>query len=257
MKKLFLLLFIPLISCLGEDNESISSETIATEEPAELQVNQHTLTFTFGDGKDTSFNQIRYLALGDSYTIGTGLEISESWPYQLSELISKNKNEEVYSKVIAQRGITTDELSLLVENTIITEEFDFISIQIGVNDQFRGESSDQFEKKFVELISKIKALDSLKNALIFVVSIPDWGNTPFGINFDQNKISSEIDIFNKALRRLCNTYNIKFINITDISRISPIDDTLVTNDGLHPSGKMYGLWVEKILPAIDSLIVVN
>ena len=76
MKKLLLLLFIPLISCLGEDNESISSETIATEEPAELQVNQHTLTFTFGDGKDTSFNQIRYLALGDSYTIGTGLEIS-------------------------------------------------------------------------------------------------------------------------------------------------------------------------------------
>ena len=256
-KLLIVLLIIPLISCSDEDVESISLNTVAREEPAEVQVTQDTLTFTFSEGMDASLNQIRYLALGDSYTIGSGLEISESWPYQLSELISKNESEEVYSKVIAQGGITTGELSLLVENTIMEKEFNLISIQIGVNDQFRGDSPSQFKEKFTELISKIRVLDSLRNARIFVVSIPDWGSTPFGINFDQNKISNEIDQFNKTLRRICNTNNIKFINITGISRISPTDDSLVTNDGLHPSGKMYGLWVQKIMHDINSLIVVN
>jgi len=258
MKKLFLFLLFSLIfSCSVEDDESIYSNTVSTEDTAEVQVTHYIPTFTFGEGMDTSFNQIKYLALGDSYTIGSGVEIIESWPYQLSKLISQNKSTEVYSKVIAQNGITTNELSLLVDNTIIDEEFNLISIQIGVNDQFKGESPSQFEEKFAELISKIKALDSLKSALIFVVSIPDWGSTPFGISFDQNKISNEIDLFNGTLSRLCNTYNIKFINITDISRISPTDYTLVTNDNLHPSGKMYGLWVERIMPAIESLIVVN
>ena len=256
-KAYIFILFILFISCSDEDVESISLNTVAREEPAEVQVTQDTLTFTFSEGMDASLNQIRYLALGDSYTIGSGVEIIESWPYQLSELISQNKSTEVYSKVIAQNGITTNELSLLVDNTIIDEEFNLISIQIGVNDQFKGESPSQFEEKFAELISKIKALDSLKSALIFVVSIPDWGSTPFGISFDQNKISNEIDLFNGTLSRLCNTYNIKFINVTDISRISPTDYTLVTNDNLHPSGKMYGLWVERIMPAIESLIVVN
>jgi|TARA_B100000780_G_scaffold67152_1_gene44360 lysophospholipase L1-like esterase len=256
-KLLFVLLFVTLVSCSGEDVESTSLDTVATEDPSEVQETQPNHTVTFGERNDNSFNQIRYLALGDSYTIGSGVELSESWPYKLSELISKKKSEEVYSKVIARHGITTGELSLLLENKLVEDKFNLISIQVGVNDQFKGNTSDQFAEKFAELISNIKALDSLRSALIFVVSIPDWGSTPFGINFDQNKISSEIDLFNRTLRRLCNTYNIKFINITDISRISPTDYTLVTNDGLHPSGKMYSLWIDKILPVIDSLIVVN
>ena len=194
--------------------------------------------------------EIKHLALGDSYTVGEGVPYEESWPAQLAAALTDALQIPVGTKVIAETGMATAELQqrFSAENT--TNSYNLITLQIGVNDQFRGNSIATFQTDFKKLLQEVVAFNQGVTSEILVISIPDWGVTPFGTNWDQVKIRREIDQFNGILKTVCTQNAIRFIDITEVSRSSDSDWSLVTQDGLHPSAKMYERWVRKMLPEI-------
>ncbi len=193
---------------------------------------------------------VRYLAIGDSYTVGEGLETSQSWPSQLKRKLLENGVEEVELTVIAATGYTTREVTQLVNTATFNKPFDIISIQVGVNNQYRGESVTQFGEELEDMFQTIASNYYLKDAKQVVVSIPDWGATPFGSSYDRVQIAIEINQFNGLKRNTAEAKAVPFINITDISRTNPDDPELVASDGLHPSELMYSYWVERIFPVV-------
>ena len=197
---------------------------------------------------------VRYLAIGDSYTVGEGLETSKSWPYQLKRKLVENGVEEVELTVVAATGYTTREVTQLVNTTTFNKPFDIISIQIGVNNQYRGESVAQFGEELEDLFQTIASNFYLKDAKQFVVSIPDWGATPFGSSYDRVQIAIEINQYNGLKRNIAEARAAPFINITDISRTNPDASELVVLDGLHPSELMYSYWIERIFPVVKQLV---
>ena len=205
----------------------------------------------------TPINEIRFLALGDSYTVGEGVPYEESWPAQLGEVLTANLQIPVTTTVLAETGMTTAELNDRFQNSDLEANFNLISLQIGVNDQFRGYRPEIFQADFERLLQTIIQFNKGVTSSIFVVSIPDWGYTPFGTNWDQEKIRIEIDQFNLIAKGICARHLVRFVDITPISRASDSDWSLVVQDGLHPSAKMYGQWVNKMLPEVRELIQAN
>ena len=198
--------------------------------------------------------KMSYLALGDSYTIGESVEESLRWPVQLSRGLSKEGIEIEDPRIIATTGWTTDELKAAIEEAKITEEYDLVSLLIGVNNQYRGYPFDQYEKEFEELLQMALKFAGNKTNRVFVVSIPDYGVTPFGQKKDPLKIAAELDQYNAKAKELSEDKGIVFINITDISKKALNDSSLVASDQLHPSGKMYTQWVERISPSVKALL---
>lgn len=198
--------------------------------------------------------KMSYLALGDSYTIGESVEESLRWPVQLSRGFSKEGIEIEDPRIIATTGWTTDELKAAIEEAKITEEYDLVSLLIGVNNQYRSYPFDQYEKEFEELLQMALKFAGNKTNRVFVVSIPDYGVTPFGQKKDPLKIAAELDQYNAKAKELSEDKGIVFINITDISKKALNDSSLVASDQLHPSGKMYTQWVERISPSVKALL---
>lgn len=189
-----------------------------------------------------------YLALGDSYTIGESVAEEDRFPIQLVRRL----NEAGYSisnpKIIAKTGWTTDELmAAIVQEHIEDQTFDMVSLLIGVNNQYRGRDVEVYRREFTELVSRaVKfARNNVKN--VFVVSIPDWGMTPFGKKSPKQNISQNINLFNKVNKEVCIKMGILYIDITPDSRLADKDPDLIANDGLHPSAKMYANWVDHII----------
>ena len=193
---------------------------------------------------------VRYLAIGDSYTVGEGIETTQIWPSQLKRKLLENRVEEVELTVIAATGYTTREVTQLVNTATFEKPFDIISIQVGVNNQYRGESVAQFGEELEEMFQTIASNYYLKDAKQFVVSIPDWGATPYGSSYDRVQIAIEINQFNGLKRNITEARSAPFINITDISRTDPDAPEFVASDGLHPSELMYSYWVERIFPIV-------
>lgn len=190
--------------------------------------------------------EITYLALGDSYTIGESVDPSMRWPVQLAERLKKDSIHIADVDIIAQTGWTTDELMRGIESDDPRNDYDLVTLLIGVNNQYRGRDIHNFREELVELTDMaIRSAGSVADNVI-VLSIPDWGVMPFASGKDRDKISADIDAFNSVVKKECNTAGIKFFDITEISRRAAYDPTLIASDGLHPSGKMYGLWVDKI-----------
>ncbi|MBV20501.1 MAG: lysophospholipase [Cytophagia bacterium] len=191
---------------------------------------------------------LSYLALGDSYTIGESIEIDGSYPYQLKEKIDLIDS----LKIIAKTGWTTDELIDTLNNSKLNQ-YDIVSLLIGVNNQFRGYEINNYKVEFENLLNKaIRFSNNKKN--IFVLSIPDYGVTPFIKSSGKEKIYNEINAYNDINRTLSEKYNIMYFNITDISRLAENDSSLLANDKLHPSKKMYNEWIDLIKAQIlDSL----
>jgi lysophospholipase L1-like esterase len=189
---------------------------------------------------------MRYLALGDSYTIGESVAESDRWPNQLVDRL-KDKGI-VWSKptIIATTGWRTDNLSNAITIAKLKPEYDRVSLLIGVNNQFQGKPIEPYEHEFEELLKNSIALAKGKAENVFIVSIPDYGFTPYGLK-NKGKISKAIDEFNAVNQKIATKYNIAYINITEISRQGLNDPALIATDGLHPSGKMYSLWVSEIV----------
>jgi lysophospholipase L1-like esterase len=192
----------------------------------------------------SSNSTIRYLALGDSYTIGESVPESERWPNQLAELIGRD----VEVKIIARTGWTTSELWEGIQKETLMPPYDMVSLLIGVNNQYRGYDKEEYRQEFVFLLNKaIEYAGGDKNK-VFVVSIPDWGVTPFARGRDAEKIATEIDAFNQINKEESEKLGIAYVDVTPISREAANDADLIASDGLHPSGKMYAEWAKLALP---------
>jgi lysophospholipase L1-like esterase len=192
--------------------------------------------------------RVKLLALGDSYTIGQSVAESERWPVQLIKELYEQKNitgDE--PRIIATTGWRTDQLkSALLQANIEQGSFNLISLLIGVNNQFQARTAQSYKPELEELISLALNLVNGDKTKLLVLSIPDYGYTPFGQS-NQASISAGIDAFNFVKKEVCEENGILFIDITDISRLGLAQPDLVAGDRLHPSGKMYALWVERIL----------
>ena len=188
----------------------------------------------------------QYLALGDSYTIGESVAEDLRWPNQLVKLLNEKEKEFDRATIVAKTGWTTDELLEGIKNSNLKERYDYVSLLIGVNNQYRGRSQENFKAEFTVLLEKSIAFAGGKKERVFVLSIPDWGVTPFAKGRNQEQIGLEIDQFNAIIKKVCALYKVSFYDITPISRRATNQTELIASDGLHPSGKMYSLWVEKV-----------
>ena len=195
----------------------------------------------------------KLLSLGDSYTIGESVCETCRFPEQLKDsLINNTENTAFNLKVVATTGWTTTNLLNGISNENLLNNYDLVTLLIGVNNQYQGKDFSIYETEFPELVDiAITKAKGDKNRVI-VVSIPDYAFTPFGNG--NTTISSEIDAYNAFAENYCNANNITFINITDITRNGLEDTDLVASDGLHPSEKAYSLFVERLLPyALEKL----
>jgi lysophospholipase L1-like esterase len=188
----------------------------------------------------------KFLALGDSYTIGESVPPSESWPVQLVDSLRKRGKNMAAPVILAVTGWRTDDLKNAINAAKLKAEFGMVALLIGVNNQFQGKDLKQYGVEFEELLKTAILFAGGKKENVFVVSIPDYGFTPFG-QARKNAISPAIDSFNDVNQIITQSHGVQYINITDISRQGLVDPSLVAADDLHPSGKMYTLWVEKIL----------
>ena len=187
-----------------------------------------------------------YLAIGDSYTIGESVPVSENFPNQTAGLLKKAGINITEPTIIAKTGWTTDELQEQLSRTRLAVPFDFVTLLIGVNNQYRGRSGDEYAKQFEELLQQAIGFAGGKTNHVIVLSIPDWGVTPFAEGRDRNQIAKEIDLYNSINERISKQYKVHYINITRFTREAATDKTLVAKDGLHPSAKDYTRWAEKV-----------
>lgn len=188
-------------------------------------------------------SSIKYLALGDSYTIGQSVAVDDRWPNQFSDTLNKLGYSVTQNDILATTGWTTTNLLYSLENSNLDRDYNLISILIGVNNFYQGRPVNLFRTELPELIdSALQYCNGDTNAL-FLVTIPDYGYTPFGSG-SQASISENTDLYNGIIDSVALRYQIPVFNITPISRRGEEKPDLVANDGLHPSGKQYKLWVD-------------
>jgi lysophospholipase L1-like esterase len=190
--------------------------------------------------------EIKFLALGDSYTIGEAVAEKENWPHQLCALLSEKKITCSALKIIAQTGWTTDELNSAIDEAKPDQDFDLVSLLIGVNNQYRGRTAEEYSLEFKALLLRAITFADGNKEKVIVLSIPDWGVTPFAEGRDRQKITEEINLFNAVNKNVCYELGVKWFDITPLTRNAKDDLSLLTADGLHPSGKAYREWAEMV-----------
>ena len=189
---------------------------------------------------------LSYLALGDSYTIGEQVLLSESFPYQTLQLLRTRGLEFTAPEIIAKTGWTTDELSAAISDTKFLPRYNLVTLLIGVNNQYQGRSAADFEGEFEALLKLAIDFAGGQNKNIFVLSIPDWGVTPFAEGRDRAKITLEIDAYNTICKNVAAQYQCIYIDITDSQRADSGNAEMLASDGLHPSGKEYAKWAKRL-----------
>ena len=195
---------------------------------------------------------MRYLALGDSYTIGESVAESERFPMQTAALLRKAGVDCTDPLIIAKTGWTTDELQEGIRAKHPQGPYDLVSLLIGVNNQYRGLPIEAYSKSFLELLNAAIAFAGNRPSRVFVLSIPDWGVTPFAEGRDRYRIAKDIDAFNAVNRGHAERAGVHYLDITPLTRNASTDKDLVAHDGLHPSGKAYGQWAELLAGQIKA-----
>jgi lysophospholipase L1-like esterase len=185
-----------------------------------------------------------YLALGDSYTIGQSVAEELRWPNQLQDSLNRLNIQLFEPRIIARTGWRTDQLQAALD-TVKKKDWDFVSLLIGVNDFYQNVPYQAFQPKFEQMLDSAIAYAAGDKSHVLVVSIPDYGFTPFGQS-NQTQITAGLDQYNSTIETVCNMYGVAFISITDISQLGLQQPDLVASDGLHPSGKQYSLWAARI-----------
>lgn len=197
---------------------------------------------------------LTYLALGDSYTIGEAVGLQENYPYQTVALLRQQGIAVAAPEIVATTGWTTDELVASIREHLFLHQYDFVSLLIGVNNQYRGRPLDEYKKDFAALLQQAIHFAGNKKEHVVVLSIPDYGATPVGQKLQPEKITIELDTFNKAAEEICSKENVVFIDITTASREACNDTTLVASDGLHPAAKEYRKWAVKVAEWVTALL---
>jgi lysophospholipase L1-like esterase len=215
----------------------------------------------FENEKSTnSASKYKFLALGDSYTIGKNVEINETWPEQLILRLNSMNIFMDNVTIVAHSGWSTSELLKRLDfnwdNNFnpINPPYDLVTLMIGVNNQFRDKNITEFKSELIELMNRAIRFANNNASKVIVLSIPDWGATPFADGRDKDKIASEIDIFNLVILEQSKLLGIIYVDVTTISRTASNDATLLSEDNLHPSGKMYNLWVELLVPYVKNIL---
>ncbi|MEE4311164.1 MAG: SGNH/GDSL hydrolase family protein [candidate division KSB1 bacterium] len=197
---------------------------------------------------------LNYLALGDSYTIGESVAESQRYPVLLVNRLREDGYMINDPLIIAKTGWTTDELAAGIDARQISGPYDMVSLLIGVNNQYRGRDVANYRDEFRALLQQAVGFAGGREENVFVLSIPDWGVTPFAASRDREIIAKEIDQYNAVNRDETENRGILYVDVTPISRQALEDPSLIAADGLHPSGKMYAAWVDLALPGVTEIV---
>lgn len=201
------------------------------------------------DMKQQSENKtFTYLALGDSYTIGEGVSENERYPVLLQDSLEASGIHLSDLQIIARTGWTTDELSEAIDQAELSTPYDLVTLLIGVNNQYRGRTPDNYRPEFVNLLERAVEYAGDNSGRVIVLSIPDWGVTPFAEGRDKEQIAREIDAYNAINREESEKAGVAWVDVTAISREAASRPELLAPDGLHPSGLMYRYWVNDLFP---------
>lgn len=194
----------------------------------------------------------RFLALGDSYTIGEGVAASGRWPVQLVAALRGSGIAIGEPEIVATTGWTTDELAAAMDRHAFAPPYDLVTLLIGVNNQYRGRDLGNYRSEFRALLERAIALAGGRAQHVVVVSIPDWGVTKFGRGSgrDVAAIAREIDAFNAANAEIAAALHARYADVTRASRAGGEAPDLLVDDGLHPSATMYARWVGAIEPVV-------
>lgn len=195
-----------------------------------------------------------YLALGDSYTIGEQVNLGQSFSYQAIQLLRSQGYNFLAPEIVATTGWTTDELKAAIDSRTLLPAYDFVSLLIGVNNQYRGKDPEQFRTHFRTLLETAVKLAGEISANVIVLSIPDWGVTPFAKDRDTNNIAEEIDLYNIICKVESAYFQTRFIDITPAQRMDGNKTDFLAADMLHPSGKEYAKWAVKLSEEIIDVI---
>ena len=193
---------------------------------------------------------VSYLALGDSYTYGLGAAQNQSYPYQLDSALRQNGYKSATPMVIAHFGWTSADLLAGMAAANLTQKFNFVMVMIGVNDQNKGVNTETFRSNLDQLITNAVLLAKGYNSRVFIISIPDWSVTPFAANMNKAQITAAVQLYNTINQAEAGKFKVNYIDITALSELMGGDPTLIAADGLHPSAKMYNLWVNQFYTKI-------
>jgi lysophospholipase L1-like esterase len=196
----------------------------------------------------------RFLALGDSYTIGEGVDSTARWPVALARELRTSGIPVEDPVVVARTGWTTQELSAGIDRAGLEGAYDMVSLLIGVNNQYRGLDLEEYRTQFVELLDRAVGFAGGDPGRVLVLSIPDWGVTPFAQGRDRGRIGTEIDAFNEVNRRESEAAGARYVDVTGISREAGERPELLADDGLHPGGAMYERWMQAALLAAREIL---
>ncbi|WP_240625917.1 SGNH/GDSL hydrolase family protein [Spirosoma pollinicola] len=197
---------------------------------------------------------VSFLSLGDSYTIGESVDETDRWSVQLAGMLRKNGVDMANPDIIARTGWTTAELQDAIKATGNQKTYSLVSLLIGVNNQYRAQDQARYRTEFRKLLQTATKLAGGNGTHVLVLSIPDWGTSPFAADRDKVKIGSEIDQFNSIAKEECQKVGIAFVDITPISRLAAGDPGQFASDGLHYSGRQMKKWAEKALPVAKELL---
>ena len=194
---------------------------------------------------------LRCLALGDSYTIGEGVPLRECWPNHLAARLQARGLLLGEPRIVAQTGWTTEELAAAIAAANLQPPYDLVTLLIGVNDQYRGCAVERYEAAFVQVVETAVHLGGADPGRVVVVSIPDWGGTPFAADRDAKAIAEALDRFNEVNRAAASEAGCRYVDVTDHSRRHAQS---VVDDGLHPTGDVYAAWAKLIEPAATAAL---
>ena len=195
-----------------------------------------------------------YLALGDSYTIGERLPLHDSFPYQTVQLLRRKGLHFNAPEIVAQTGWTTFELAEKLLHTSFSATYDFVTLLIGVNNQYRKLAVEDYKTDFEFLLKKALHFTADKASHVLVLSIPDWGKTPFAANKHPKKITGEITQFNEVNKKLAEQHKVKYIDLNIEYSTSILAASSLAEDGLHYSAVEYARWAALIAERLQQLL---
>jgi lysophospholipase L1-like esterase len=202
----------------------------------------------------TKTAELRLLALGDSYTIGEGVAAEERWPSRLVEALRRRGLAVAAPTLVARTGWTTDELAAGIDATELAPPYDLVTLMVGVNNQYRGREVGEFTEQLTELAGRAVAFTGGRPGRVLVISIPDWGVTPFASDRERPRIAAEIDAFNAAAGEVAGSLGCRWVDVTGLSRVAGPAPAMLAEDGLHPSARQHAAWAEAVeVEAVEAL----
>jgi lysophospholipase L1-like esterase len=218
------------------------------------EVKNHAINANNSNKMEQEHDSLKYLALGDSYTIGESVEVTLRYPVQIADSLKKRGYPVKAPEIIAVTGWTTADLKAGIKAADPKGPYDLVSLLIGVNNQYRGMDINIYRTEFGELIDQSIKFAGNDTGHVIVLSIPDWGVTRFASARDREKIAREIDQYNAINKEITLSRGVALVDVTAISRLAEQDETLIAGDGLHPSGRMYTEWVRLAVPEIVKML---